>query len=168
MGKVAFLAVTLALLGWIAPYVAHARPTDGGTGRDPWVFLLVAPAQLLILVIVTAGVFVDGSARDRLPAFLREPLTLAPRPGWPTDQPLPGRALNILQSLYWLFFGAFFAFFGTTVQIAMTSTLILHPDRYSPMELVIVGVESLAAAAWIAFLAGAVLGARRGPSRENS
>jgi hypothetical protein len=141
------------------PYAASSKGSSPGS--DPWVFLLIAPAQLLFLVFTTAGIFGDGAARDRIPALLRERLTRPPQPGWPNDQPLPGAVTELLQSIYWAFLGAMFAFVGMTVQVAMTATLLLHPEQLWPSDVVIVGAESLLAAAWIVFLARAVLGARR-------
>lgn len=161
------MAVTLVLIGWLVPYVANTRTSGAEGPRDPWVFILIAPCQLFVLVIVSAAIFIDGAARDRIPMPWRDWLTVnprfmvAPRPGWPNDQPMPGRVTEFLQAVYWVVFGAIYAFFGTLVQIAMTAMLFIRPQTFSPLELLVVGTESALAAAWIAFLARAMLDARR-------
>ncbi len=156
-----YLAVTVALIAWLVPYAANTKGTSPGNG--PWVFLLIAPAQLLFLIFTTAGIFLDGAARDCVPALLRGPLARTPRPDWPIDQPLPGRLTEVLESVGSAFYGALLAFVGTTVQIAMTATLVLNPEALWPSDLIIIGVESLLVAAWIAYLARSLLRGHGGP-----
>ena len=161
------MVVALVLIAWIGPYAARSR----ATGLDPedraWFYLFVPALQLLVLVYSTAPVFLDARALERMPRWIARVLTIPAQGAWPSDEPHAGPVTTLLQAIYWGYFGGLLAFMGVTIQVLLTTWLIVRPELYSPLEQVVVAVESIAAAAWLFFLTRAMLGARRHGEEAN-
>ena len=154
------MTVGLAVAIFFGAAAAESRATGLREDYRPWFYLIFAPIELFILVYATSGVVGEALGRERLPGLilrLEDRMSLT-RPN--EDRRSGGIGVGVLEGIWLSFVGAWLAFLSVPIQVLLTTWLIVHPEFYSPVELVIVGVETILAVAWLGVLVRAVV---RGP-----
>jgi len=147
----------------VGVWFAAAAAGSTATGLDPanrgWFFLLAPPAQFGCTVMASTYLASVYFGVGSLPTFARSILHIYD----PGDQQAgllsrlaPVDRLSVLRKLVAAFvlavWGTFAVFLAVPVQVLLTTWLLARPDLYSGPERVVIGIETAAAIAWLAYL----------------
>lgn len=154
------LVVPLIVGLLLGAYFASVAIRSSATGLDAdnrrWFFLTVPPVQLVASVGATAYLASLYFGLAALPQMAGRSALAAGSVMRPGTLDSLGRSREAITALGLAVGGTVAVVLAVPVQVILTTWLITRPDLYSDVERVIIGVETAALTAWLAYLVRAI------------